>query len=112
MWLSVLGGENNLWSTGQKKPFELMKLNLTLKGYLPALRNQTKGAHWSVLHKEKIRAGMALQNALKSSSGSIQDGLLTMTDMTLNGFKMHLSELRLSQTINGTCSLDGLSPSR
>lgn len=45
-------------------------LTIELPGYLPSLHNQIRGCHWTVLRKEKMRAAVALRNALRSLSES------------------------------------------
>lgn len=50
------------------KPTNGSVLRLEVRGYVPLTRNQLKGTHWSVLHKEKTRACLHLLESLRIES--------------------------------------------
>ena len=62
------------------------KITLHLSGYLPPSQNQILGRHWSVIHREKKRAAMALRNALRSLSSSDAKSQETGTTIRLSNF--------------------------
>jgi len=82
-------------------------VRITLWGYLPPTRNQLKGTHWSVLHREKARAAHALRNALESETSYFEytanDQPIGM-DTTLRSSKIVLSRLASWMTTHGMFS--------
>lgn len=46
-------------------------VRLVIRGYVPRSQNRLRGCHWSVLHREKRRAAIALRNALATEYNSL-----------------------------------------
>src|SRR6266550_2509956 len=78
--------KNRVKERGCKMP----RITLHLKGYLPMSQNALKGAHWSVQHREKRRAALALHRALQSDSSCEVEGRwtgITLEEAALNGYR-------------------------
>ncbi len=87
-------------------------LTITLPGYVPCTRNQLKGCHWTMLYKEKKRAGMALLNALKLSLLSIQcDPPIGMPTVS-RSCRIFVSMLESYRGMDGKLFLVGSVPKR
>lgn len=80
---------------------------IIIRGYLPANRNQLKGAHWSAIAKEKKRAMLALSEALRelaaleSLTESSPAGPLTGTITPSRKFRIASSRLAYWLETNG-----------
>lgn len=79
-------------------------IRLVLNQYVPANRNQLKGAHWSAEFHEKKRAALALRSCLQST----QPVLVTGTDTTSNLYLIWLFTLESFLETHGI-SLTGVS---
>lgn len=77
----------SLSKSSHERPKPLFKL--ILKGYVPPSQNSLRGCHWSVLHREKLRAGLALRSALTSIPDDPSIGITP----SLSKFKTYLSYL-------------------
>lgn len=83
--------ENQNWLTKQGHVTQTgpKKIQILLPGYLPPSRNRLKGAHWSRLHREKLRAAAALKSAFMCSLANPAIG----TDTMLRSCRIWLSTL-------------------
>lgn len=79
-------------------------LKIELRGYVPNTHNQLRGCHWSVLSREKKRAGMALLNALKSHSSSMPSDPAIGTTILSKPSKTCAAMLESYLRINGLFS--------
>jgi len=96
----------NSCETGQHSENETPKsvVRLVLNHYVPASRNQLKGAHWSAEFHEKKRAALALRSALRCLVYAHVIG----TDTILSPSSTWLSTLESYQVTHGI-SLTGVS---
>jgi len=82
------------------------RITIHLKNYLPLSQNALKGAHWTVHHREKRRAALALHRALQSDSSCEVEGHWIGTIPAagaLNGYRIcWLRRLELSLATDGT----------
>jgi hypothetical protein len=72
---------------------EKQAIKLVLLGYLPASRNALKGCHWSIEHREKQRAAVALMRCIRSRLSSFPDGPSIGTITASSRSKINLSLL-------------------
>ena len=84
-------------------------LTITVRGYVPPLKNQLNGCHWKMIENQKRRTSIFLLNALKSGSLSIQHDRLIGTDTTSRLCKIFASRLESYRRTNGTLFLVGVS---
>lgn len=84
------------------------KITLQLKGYIPLSQNALKGAHWTIHHREKRRAALALYRALESDSSCEVEGHWIGTipvEEASSGYRIcWLRLLELSLLTDGTYS--------
>src|SRR6266540_1946501 len=97
---SCVGLNSNIvstWRDGARKRKNMAKITIHLKGYLPLSQNALKGKHWSMLHREKRRAALALHRALRSDLSCTVAGPLigTTWQSESNPRKTFLSRLEL-----------------
>lgn len=79
-------------------------LILFLPGYIPATRNQLKGAHWSAEMREKARAAWHLRAAIESILRYVPEGQPIGMGTRSNSYKTALSALVSWMTTNGITS--------
>lgn len=90
-------------------------LRLELNGYVPMSHNRARGAHWSVMQREKREALKHLRNAISradfvSGSRSMLAGHATGTTTGPSLYKIALSRLASCPTTTGKSSKAKLSP--
>lgn len=81
---------------------------LVLRHYLPPTRNQLKGTHWSVLHRERNRAAIALKFTLESMPSDQQIGMGIIS----RSCKMCLDTLAFWMAIHGMYCAEESLPKR
>ena len=80
-------------------------LRLELNGYVPMSHNRARGAHWTVMHREKQKALLFLRISLmidtESGSQSTRFGPATGTTTAPSRYRIALSRLDSCQTTTG-----------
>lgn len=76
-------------------------LRLVLNGYVPTSHNRARGAHWSFMHQEKLRAAKFLRVAIESDLLSTRCDRVTGTTTGQRLFKTALSLLDCYRVTTG-----------
>lgn len=83
---------------------EGLVLRLVVPGYVPPSQNALRGRHWSVLAREKHRAGLALINAIRLHLESTPEDQMIGTTSPSSKFRIAASRLDSYLTITGAYS--------